>query len=196
MERKKESRVGRGESELWYRPTNSLSQPCGELWSWNGPSELFQAGPRGHAFIALQQLFIVHGPSQKGHNLGQVGCSRSNLWKGWQLKAICWQHSQQLCNKSFTDGGFSGTTSWNLDRSGLSWSFCTYCFLSLEYSLKPFSWFPPSLHSDFYTNATSLLTSFPTTLPKECVPSTTLFPLNLLHSSHWFMYCLSSSTIA
>lgn len=67
----------------------------------------------GWAFISSPQPVISCGSSQKWYDPGASLLSATEItpYKGWELRAVCWQHSPQLCQRAFFEGHLSSSTS-------------------------------------------------------------------------------------
>lgn len=71
---------------------------CGEFWSYNGPSEMFKLRQRAGPLLPPCWSASGCGLSLEGDmTLGsEVFFSIGIPIGGWQLRAFCWKHSQQV----------------------------------------------------------------------------------------------------
>lgn len=83
------NRAGMGrerEVRLRWRSNNNLVQLQGSSGSRMTFQSLSKLGPDGLAFNFPYCSVFEYGPHK----------SQGNPWRGWQLKAVCWKHSQEL----------------------------------------------------------------------------------------------------
>ena len=73
-------RIGHGKVKLQRSWNRGLSWSLGELWSWDGPSKLFQVKAKGQVLWCLHQPVIGWGlPSRREYDLG-LGAAFDNYW--------------------------------------------------------------------------------------------------------------------